>query len=244
MSEDRHLEVTGAAGPAWSAGPVARYRSDVEPEARVHVAPLGQPDGDAPPRHEPVPRDGPSGPEAEVSFGATGRSTRLIRLKVALGLAVAAAVALAGVLYFTQRLSEEELRATEAIAAYTAAWNAHDVGAVRAAMYHSGTFAPSDNIANNSMFTATVGPELDKVLRALFDANVRLSTEGRVMIADNDPARASVPQRFRYTVYGLRVVEDGISHFTLIPDGGRLKVYQHVWWRPRVPESPSMLWAI
>jgi hypothetical protein len=41
------------------------------------------------------------------------------------------------------------------------------------------------------------------------------------------------------------VVEDGISHYTLGPaERGGLKVVQHVWWRPRVPDSPSMLWIL
>jgi hypothetical protein len=214
MAEDRHLEVSSAPAIAVELDP--RPPRDTTPE--------------------------PDPPPTRPRFSI--RRVRFNGLKVALGLAVATAVALGGALYYTQRLSDGERQATEAITAYTAAWNAHDIGAVRAAMYPSGTFAASDNIAYNSMFTAAVGPDLDRVLTALFAADVRLTVEGRVLLAD-DGSRASVAQRFRYTVYGLRVVEDGISHYTLIPDGkGRLKVYQHLWWRPRVPESPSMLWAI
>jgi hypothetical protein len=83
------------------------------------------------------------------------------------------------------------------------------------------------------------GPELDRTLTALFGANVTLETRGRVTIT-GDHTRASVLQRFSYTVYGLRVVEDGVSLYSLTPAerGTGLKVEQHVWWRPRVPASP------
>jgi hypothetical protein len=162
-----------------------------------------------------------------------------------LALAVTIALVLAGALYVTQRQSDDERAVSAAIARYTAAWNAHDVSAVRAAMFPGGTFAASDNIVHEAMLEAGWGPELDGVLTSLFDAKVTLETRGRVLVA-GDSTRASVVQRFSYTVYGLRVIEDGISHFTLSPAerGPGLKIVQHLWWRPRVPASPSMLWIV
>jgi hypothetical protein len=164
---------------------------------------------------------------------------------VALAVAVTVALVLAGALYRAQRQSDDERAVTAAITAYTAAWNAHDVAAVRATMFPGCTFSASDNIRHEPMFTAEWGPSLDNALTKLFASNVTLETRGRVLLA-GDTTRASVAQRYRYTVYGLTVVEDGISHYTLSPatSGRGLRIAQHVWWRPKVPASPSMLWIL
>lgn len=187
-------------------------------------------------RPEPGPADDPPRPPG---------TRRITRLHVALALAVTVAVVLAGALYYTRHQTDTERKVTEAIVAYTAAWNAHDVAAVRAAMLSGGSFVASDNIEHEAMLSAGWGPDLDRLLTVLFAADVRLETRSRVLVA-GDSTRASVAQRFSYTVYGVRVVEDGISNYTLSPVGYSeyLKVVQHVWWRPRPPRQPSMLWLV
>lgn len=174
---------------------------------------------------------------------ATDRT--VLRLKIGLATAIAVAVALAGALLVVRHQSTEEQLVTEAVAAYTAAWNAHDAEAVRAAMALNGTFSASDSLQQVPMFTAYSGPELERVLGKLFEAGVELETTSRVLIAGDHTSRATVAQRFRYTAYGLPVAEDGLSQFTLQAGRrGRLVVAQHVWWRPRPPDSPSMLWIL
>lgn len=171
----------------------------------------------------------------------------VLRLKIALAAAVAAAVALAGGLFYVQQESDTESEATEAITAYTRAWNSHDLAAFRRTMAGNGTFAASDALDRGTLFTAYIGPELDRVLTKLFDAGVRLDTRGRAIVAGDDPSRASVAQQFSYTAYGLTVHEDGISHYTLGPvseSNRTLVVVQHVFWRPRTPGNPSMLWIL
>jgi hypothetical protein len=172
----------------------------------------------------------------------TGTDRTVLRLKIGLAAAIAVAVALAGALFVVRHQSAEEQLATEAVAAYTKAWNAHDAKAVRAAMALNGTFSASDSLQQAPMFTAYSGPELERVLDKLFAAGVKLETTSRVLIAGDHTSRATVAQRFRYTVYGLSVAEEGLSQFTLQAGArGRLVVVQHVWWRPRPPDSPSML---
>jgi hypothetical protein len=228
--DDRHLEVTVA--PMSAVTPTTLSRPD-------------RPDGDDP---RPGPRAEPEPEPAEVETGWTirfGRIGRLDPLKVTLVIAIVAVLVLAGTLYLTRRQTADERAVSAAIAAYTAAWNAHDIEAVKAAMFPGGTFGASDNIQHESMFIASWGPDLERVLTALFAANVSLETQGRVILA-GDTTRASVVQRFRYTVYGVNVVEDGISHYTLAQAdrGTGLRILQHVWWRPRIPGNPSMLWII
>lgn len=174
---------------------------------------------------------------------ATGRT--VLRLKVGLAAAIAVAVALAGALYVVQYRSAEERLVEEAVAAYTTAWNNHDAGAVRAAMADNGTFSTTDGLDRPPLFAAYVGPELDRVLAELFAAGAKLETTSEVLIADDNPARASVAQRFRYTVYGVPVAEDGISQFTLTKGRhGELLIAQHIFWRPWAARSPSMLWIL
>ena len=241
MDDERHLEVTAVPASALVTTPES---GRLPGAGRERTAPAARPEPD-----EPGDRDDREELDELDSGPATGWPTRFGRingLKVALALAVAVALALAGALYLVERQSDDEREITAAIERYTAAWNAHDVAAVRAAMDPgSGTFAASDNLTHQAMLVASWGPELDSTLTALFGANVTLETRGRVMITD-DTTRASVVQRFSYTVYGLRVVEDGISLYTLSPAqrGPGLKIEQHVWWRPRVPASPSMLWIL
>jgi hypothetical protein len=191
-----------------------------------------------PTEHEPV---------AEVPPKA-GTDRTVLRLKIGLAAAIAVAVALAGALFVVRHQSSEEQLVTEAVAAYTRAWNAHDAKAVRAAMALNGTFSASDSLQQMPMFTAYSGPELERVLNKLFAAGVTLETTSRVLIAGDHTSRATVAQRFAYTVYGLPVAEDGLSQFTLQAgegsDRGRLVVAQHLWWRPRPPSSPSMLWIL
>lgn len=168
------------------------------------------------------------------------------RLKIALAAAVAVAVALAGALFVVQHRSAQEQLVTDAIEAYTRAWNAHDVKAVRRALAANGTFSASDNLERVPIFTAYTGPELERVLGKLFAAGARLETTSRVLIAGDHTTRASVAQKFHYTVYGLPVAEDGLSQFTLTAaeNGDGLVVAQHMWWRPRTPDYPSMLWIL
>jgi hypothetical protein len=244
LDDDRHLEVTAAPTSALMAAPDSmppradrKHGPRDEPGPRIEAYP--DPDGDVLDRTD---RD----PDVETGWAARlGRIRRIDRMQVMLALAVVVALVLAGALYLTRRQNDDERAVSAAIARYTAAWNAHDVAAVRAAMFSGGTFAASDNITHEAMLVATWGPELDRALSSLFAANVTLETRGRVLLA-GDITRASVVQRFSYTVYGLRVVEDGISQFTLSPAerGPGLKIVQHVWWRPRVPASPSMLWIL
>jgi hypothetical protein len=169
----------------------------------------------------------------------------VLRLKICLAVAVAAAVALAGTLYVVRFQSTEERLVEEAVAAYTKAWNAHDAAAVRKAMSDNGTFAASDNLLKGVLFTAYVGPELESALGKLFAANATIETTSKVLISGDNPDRASVAQRFSYTVYGLPVNEDGLSQFTLTKGPhGKLVIAQHVFWRPWAPGSPSMLWLL
>jgi hypothetical protein len=249
--DDRHLEVSAAPASALLATPGAarppRADRTERAERTQHADRTERED-----RADRMERPEPPRHDADIEFGwptrlgRLSRISRIDRTKVMLALAVTVALVLAGALYLTQRQSDDERAVSAAIARYTAAWNAHDVAAVRAAMFAgTGTFAASDNITHEAMFVAGWGPDLDRVLTALFAAGVTLETRGRVMIA-GDTTRASVVQRFTYTVYGLPVVEDGISQYTLSPAerGPGLKISQHVWWRPRVPASPSMLWIL
>jgi hypothetical protein len=235
--DDRHLEVSAAPTSALIAAPdvAAPPRADRKGDRRADPDPRAG--DDAPPEPEPDP---------DVATGWATRFRGIDRTRVMLAIAVAVALVLAGALYLTQRQSDDERAVTAAIARYTAAWNAHDVAGVRAAMFGGiGTFAASDNITREAMLTAAWGPDLERFLTAMFAANVTLETRGRVVLA-GDTTRASVVQRFSYTVYGLRAVEDGISQYTLSPAerGPGLKVAQHLWWRPRVPGPPSMLWIL
>jgi len=245
MDDERHLEVTAVPASALVAAPESG-RATAAGSGRT--APAARPEPDQPEERDD--RDEREQLDELDSGPETGWSTRFGRingLKLALALTVAVALALAGALYLTQRQSDDERDITAAIERYTAAWNAHDVAAVRAAMDPgTGTFAASDNLTHEPMLVAPWGPELDRTLTALFGADVTLETRGRVMITGGATPRASVVQRFSYTVYGLRVVEDGVSLYTLTPAqrGRGLKVEQHVWWRPRVPASPSMLWIL
>jgi hypothetical protein len=252
--DDRHLEVSvavpdrvSAAGPAGAGrarhGPPAdRDRSDRDRAGRAAKEAEREAERE---QDRPDRTDRDDGGDTILRFGRPTRFGRIDGVKVALALAVTVALVLAGALYRTQRQSDDERAVTAAIAAYTAAWNAHDLAAVRATMFPGCTFSASDNIRHEPMFTAEWGPDLDGALTKLFGANLTLETRGRVLMA-GDSTRASVTQRFRYTVYGLNVVEDGISHYTLspAPSGTGLRIAQHVWWRPKVPASPSMLWIL
>jgi hypothetical protein len=189
-----------------------------------------------PAQEQETPADPPPRPDRTV-----------LRLKLALAAAIAVALALAGALYYVGHQSDAEREATAAITAYTKAWNAHDYAAVRKAMAGNGTFAASDALDRGTLFTAYVGPEMERVLGKLFEADVHLRTPGKVAVAGDDPTRASIAQQFSYTVYGLTVQEHGISHYTLGPiseDDRTLVVVQHVFWRPRTPGHPSMLWIL
>lgn len=253
--EDRHLEVTAAPTSALMAAPGTAPRADRKRRSRAEPGPPAESRADMSDEYsEPDAGDDPvdllgsdTDPDVEPRWASRfGRIRRVDRTQVMLALTVVVALVLAGALYVSRRQNDDERAVSAAIARYTAAWNAHDVAAVRAAMFSGGTFAASDNIARDAFLTATWGPELDSVLTALFAAGVTLETRGRVMLAGNNTTRASVVQRFSYTVYGVPVVEDGISQFTLSPAerGPGLRIVQHVWWRPRSPASPSMLWII
>jgi hypothetical protein len=187
----------------------------------------------------------PGGVESLAVVGSPQRELfpPLLRLKAALVVAALAIAALAGVVYLDHRRTGAEQAVASAIDTYTAAWNAHDREAVLAAMTPYATFTAGDNL-ESPLFRVEVGPDLDRLLDGLFRASVSLETTGPIVLAGDNVSHASVPQRYRYQVYGLAVVEDGHSLFTLVTVDGTLKVAQHVWWRPRRPPSPSMLWAV
>jgi hypothetical protein len=246
--DDRHLEVTVAAPDRLSAagpGRAERDRAERDRTGRDSNKQNERNEQDRADRERDERDDAVPDDNAILRFGRQTRLGRIDGVKVALAVAVIVALVLAGALYRVQHQSDDERAVTAAIIAYTAAWNAHDVAAVRATMFPGCTFSASDNIRHEPMFTAEWGPSLDDALTKLFAANVALETRGRVLMA-GDNTRASVAQRFRYTVYGLTVVEDGISHYTLSPAPSRpgLRIAQHVWWRPKVPASPSMLWIL
>jgi hypothetical protein len=187
----------------------------------------------------------------EVAFEPTGpsalpeprarRFSPAARLKAALAASVVVVAVLAGALYATRYQSATEREMSAAIEAYSAAWNAHDRDAVVAAMAPGARFAAGETL-ERPLVTAYAGNELDKLLSSMFGASVALKTTGRVTIAGDDTSHATVTQQFRYQVRGIQVAEDGISLYTLAPVNGKLKVAQHMWWRPRAPGAPSMLW--
>jgi hypothetical protein len=167
----------------------------------------------------------------------------VLRLKVALAVAVLAIAGLGVVIYLDHRQSDGERAVSEAIDRYVAAWNDHDLPAILRAMTHGGSFAAGESL-EHPLVQATPGSvEFDRLVQSLFRASVSLESVGEVTAVVERFWRASVPQRYRYRVHGLPVVENGVSLFTFVEDNGVLKVSQHVWWRPLAPSSPSMLWA-
>jgi hypothetical protein len=222
--DDRHLEVTNVAVTIWS----------IEPPSDAERS-----------EHGTNQEDAERGKDPEPSILRTDVDRTILRLKIGLATAIAAILALAGALYVVRHQSTEERLVEDAIAAYTKAWNAHDVAGVRAAMSANATFAASDSLDRGTLFSAYVGPELERALTQLFNAGAKLETTSKVLIAGDNPDRASVAQRFQYTVYGLSVSEDGLSQFTLTRGTrGRLLIAQHIFWRPWAPRSPSMLWIL
>ncbi|HLL67478.1 MAG TPA: hypothetical protein VK453_17470 [Micromonosporaceae bacterium] len=177
--------------------------------------------------------------------GGDGRQRRRTSrpVFVALALACAALLALAGLRYVEHRQSPTEAAIARAVEAYTDAWNAHDRDAVMAAMSGGANFAASETL-QHPLLTAYSGPELDRLLDAMFRAGVRLETTGQLSVAGTDRSHASVTQRYQYGTRGLHVVEDGISLYTFAEVGRDLKITQHVWWRPRAATTPSMRWVI
>jgi hypothetical protein len=180
----------------------------------------------------------------EVEFGPSGRriAPAWLRGKAWLALVSLLAALLAGQLWREHRQSGPERAAAETIEAYTEAWNAHDADAVRAVLGPGATFSSAE-LLDHPLFTVA-GAQFDTVLDAMFDAAVSLETTGRYTVVGNGRARATVPQRFRYQVNGLDVVEDGISLYTLVVVDHDVKISQHAWWRPQGPRYPSMLWVV
>jgi hypothetical protein len=171
------------------------------------------------------------------------RFTPILKLKIALGVALLAVAALGVVIFLDHRQTTDEQAVAEAIEAYTAAWNDHDLPAVLAAMSHGAGFAAGESLEHPLVTTTAGSQEFERLLDALFTASVSLETVGGVTVVMERFWRATVPQRYRYQVHGMRVVENGVSLFTLIRENGRMKITQHVWWRPLAPVNPSMLWA-
>lgn len=226
--DDRHFEVSNVAITLWSVEPPADSEPVEQREGRPEL------------RHDEKDQKDQDQEEPRSDADRT-----VLRLKIGLAAAIAAILALAGALYVVRHQSTEERLVEDAIAAYTKAWNAHDVAGVRAAMSANGTFSASDNLDRATMFSAYVGPELERALTRLFAAGAKLETTSRVLIAADNPFRASVAQRFQYTVYGLVVSEDGLSQFTLTQGShGKMVIAQHVFWRPWAPANPSMLWIL
>jgi hypothetical protein len=172
------------------------------------------------------------------------RFSQTLRLKAALAVALLAVAGLAVAMYLDHRQTDEERAVSAAIEAYTAAWNAHDHAALRAAMAPSASFAAGESLEHPLVTVAVAGPEFERLIGSLFRASVSLTTVGPVTPVVERFWRATVPQRYRYEVHGLKVVENGVSLYTLVDIDGTLKVAQHVWWRPLAPQSPSMLWAV
>ncbi|HEY3007644.1 MAG TPA: nuclear transport factor 2 family protein [Micromonosporaceae bacterium] len=181
---------------------------------------------------------------SEVEFGPSARNLvpAALRGKVWLALAGLVIALLAGQLWREHRQSGPERDAALVIEAYTAAWNAHDLDGVRAALAPGATFAEAESL-EHPLLTAT-GDQIDTVLDAMFDAGVALETTGRITVVGVGPVRATVPQRLRYRVNGLDVVEDGVSLVSLVVAGGHMKIAQHTWWRPQNPRYPSMRWVV
>lgn len=171
------------------------------------------------------------------------RFTVVLRLKLALAASCVVVAVLAGVVYVDHHPTGMLATVTKAIDAYTAAWNAHDRAAILAAMAPGATFSASETL-ERPLFSYSAGPELDRLLDSLFAASVSLDTIGGVTLAGDDTSHATVPQRYRYKTHGLTIVEEGLSLFTLVTVGNTFKIAEHVWWRPRPPTSPSMLWVV
>ena len=104
-----------------------------------------------------------------------------------------------------------------------------------------GGFGAGD-IMRRPLITAAVGPELDRLLGAVFAAGATLEATGRLEVAPDAAARHRAPAdalpRLR-----VDVVEEGVSLFTLTEIDGEPKVAEHFWWRPYPARAPSMLWA-
>jgi hypothetical protein len=163
-------------------------------------------------------------------------------LRVALVLAVLTAVGLGGWIWVDNRRTGAERGAVEAVIAYLDAFNAHDANGVRNAMAPRGGFGAGDNV-RRPFIVAGVGPELNRLLDAVFAADGSLESTGRIEVQSPDALKITVQQRMSYTVYGVDVVEQGVSLFTLIEVDGRPKVYEHFWWRPYPARAPSILWT-
>jgi hypothetical protein len=181
-----------------------------------------------------------AGSGSTPSAPTTAHGTR--GLRVALVLAVLTAVGLAGWIWVDGHRTGAERRAVEAVIAYLDAWNAHDANGVRVAMAPRGGFGAGDNI-RRPLIVAGVGPELNRLLDSVFAAGGSLESTGRIEVQRPNTQKITVPQRLRYSVFGVDVVEDGVSMFTLVEIDGRPKVYEHFWWRPYPAKAPSMLWA-
>ena len=182
-----------------------------------------------------------------VVFGSperdTSRATASVprRPRWALLVACATALVLAIWVWVDHRRTGPEREAVAAVTAYVDGFNAHSGEAVRAAMAPRGGFGAGD-IMRRPLITAAVGPELDRLLGAVFAAGATMEATGRMEVAP-DAQHVTVPQRMRYHVYGVDVVEEGVSLFTLIEIDGEPKVAEHFWWRPYPARAPSMLWA-
>jgi hypothetical protein len=168
------------------------------------------------------------------------RPATRVRIAVAAACVVAAVVSVTA--YVAMRPTAQESAVTRAIERYTAAWNAHDLDAIHSAMTSSSRFSAGENL-DNPLFTMYAGAELDGLLTSVFAAKVVLTTTGPISLAGDDTSHATVPQRFEYDVRGIHVAEDGFSLYTLDNINGRLRIAQHVWWRPVRPGAPSMLWT-
>jgi hypothetical protein len=163
-------------------------------------------------------------------------------LRVALAAACVAVVVLAAYIWVDHHRSDAERAAVAAVAAYLEAWNAHDAAAVREAMAPRGGFLAGESF-HRPIVDAPVGPALDDLLDAVFAAKVSFETPGRIEVLGGDAQHLSARQRVHYRVYGVDVVEEGVSLFTLVEVDGVPKVAEHMWWRPYPARAPSMLWT-
>ena len=104
--------------------------------------------------------------------------------------------------------------------------------------------SPVDGGSSAAAVVVEPAEEEGELFAAMFQAGVRLETTGDVIMAGSDRSHASVTQRYHYSTRGLKVVEDGISHYTFAEINDELKITQHMWWRPRGTNAPSMRWVI
>jgi hypothetical protein len=169
------------------------------------------------------------------------RPPLVVLLAAALVLALAAGV-LGRALWRDRGLTDGQADAVSVVEQYTAALDAHDLTGMRATMADQASFSGGDHVSS-PVVGPFFGKELDGFYASLFQAGVRLTTDGPVQVTGKGPFHVVAVQTVRYTVAGVAVTEQGVSLFTLVQLPDRPVILEHVWWRPLAARAPSMLWA-